>query len=97
MKKTIVVTITKEIEIEISDDMFTDESMKEFSEGIFPVNEPYEIFFHAAAQVAMYGGHFVDGVGEASECYTLDGELSDGNEARFKECVISVDCDEIKC
>ena len=48
MKKTILVTITKEIEVNILDEMLTDEYLKEFSSYMFPVDSIEELFEHAA-------------------------------------------------
>ena len=37
-EKTILVTITKEIEVDIPDDMLTEEHLEEFSSYMFPVD-----------------------------------------------------------
>lgn len=94
MKKTIVVTITKELEIEITDDMFSEESLKEFSEGIFPVTTPYGIFEHAARQLAQYGEHFIEGIGMCAS--GPSGRVSDDYPVGFKEVFCEVDCEEKK-
>lgn len=90
MKKTIVVTIIKELEIEIEDALLTSEAMKGFSGIIFPVTEPYEIFFHVAKQVAQNGCHFVEGVGNATWFI-----VKKPSPIKFEDCNISIECEEM--
>lgn len=66
MKKIIIVTITKEIEVDIPDEMLTEEAMQEFSECIFHVREKDELFEYAASYVARFGYTFVEGLGTIS-------------------------------
>ena len=63
MKKTILVTITKEIEVNIPDEMLTEEHLEEFSSYMFPVDSVGELFEHAAQYVARFDQSFVEGIG----------------------------------
>lgn len=63
MKKTVIVTIEKEIEVEIPDEMLTEEHLKEFSAHIFPVDSIYDLFEHAGQYVARLDQSFVEGIG----------------------------------
>lgn len=63
MKKTVTVTIDKEIDIELPDDLLTPEALQEFSSSIFEITTVNELFEHTAAQLALHGAHFVEGVG----------------------------------
>lgn len=63
MKKTVCVTITKEIEIDIPDDMLTEEAVKEFSSTVFKVRDNDELFHYAASYVARNDDSFVEGLG----------------------------------
>ena len=54
MKKTILVTITKEIEVNIPDEMLTEEHLEEFSSYMFPVDsieELYEYFMSTCSNI----------------------------------------------
>ena len=66
MKKTMLVTITKEIEVEIPDEMLTEEAMQEFSQCIFHVNGESELFEYAASYVARFDRAYVEGIGTIS-------------------------------
>ena len=63
MKKTVLVTITKEIEVNIPDEMLTDEYMREFSSYMFPVDSANDLFEHAGQYVARFDQSFVEGIG----------------------------------
>ena len=63
MKKTVRVTVEKEFEIEIPDEMLAPESVETFSRTIFSIDGPDDLFKHAARQIAEYGDHFVEGIG----------------------------------
>lgn len=63
MKRTVMVTIEKEIDISISDELLTPEALELFSSSIYPIDKPDDLFEHAAVQLARYGAHFVEGVG----------------------------------
>jgi hypothetical protein len=64
MKRTVQVTITKEIEVDIPDDKLTPEALEEFSSYMWEVTEPHELFTYAAEQFAQYGTCFVEGLGQ---------------------------------
>ena len=66
MKKTVLVTIEKEIELDIPDEMLTDEYLKGFSSYMFPVDSIEELFEHAAQYVARFDQSFVEGIGKVS-------------------------------
>ena len=63
MKKTVVLELT--YEIDIADDLLTEEALEEFSESIFKVKTPKEIFAYVAIQISNHGNHFVEGIGVA--------------------------------
>lgn len=66
MKKTVRVTITKEIEIDISDEMLTDDALEEFSSYMFQVDSVEELFEHAGQYIARFDESFVEGIGKVS-------------------------------
>lgn len=66
MKKTVVVTITKEIEVDIPDEMLTEEAMQEFSQCIFNINTKDELFTYAASYVARFDSARIEGLGTIS-------------------------------
>ena len=66
MKKTVCVTITKEIEIDIPDEMLTDDAPEEFSSYMYSVDSVEELFEHAGQYIARFDESFVEGVGEVS-------------------------------
>ena len=66
MKKTVRVTITKEIEIDISDEMLTDDALEEFSSYMFQVDSVEELFEHAGQYIARFDESFVEGIGQVS-------------------------------
>ena len=64
LKKTIRVTIEKEITIEFPDSMLTPEYLKEFRDGLWPVESIDDVFTYAARMAADGGtGHDHDGLG----------------------------------
>ena len=63
MKKTVIVTIEKEIEVDIPDEMLTDEYLKEFSSYMHPVDSVEDLFEHAGQYVARFDQSFVEGIG----------------------------------
>ncbi len=64
MKKTVLVTITKEIEVDIPDEMLTDEYLEEFSSYMFYVDSADELFEHAGQYIARFDQSFVEGIGK---------------------------------
>lgn len=64
MKKTVRVTIEKELEIDIPDELLTPEHVAAFSQSMWEIEGPDELFGHAARQIAYYGAHFVEGLGQ---------------------------------
>lgn len=63
MKRTVMVTITKEFEIEIPDEMLTDEEIDSFTENMFEVDGVDDLFSYAAKQIALYDTGNVEGLG----------------------------------
>jgi len=63
MKKTVIVTITKSLEVEIPDEMLTDEYLEEFSFDMFHVHQQEELFEYAAQYIARFDRSFVEGLG----------------------------------
>ena len=72
MKKTILVTITKEIEVKIPDELLTEEHLEEFSSYIFPVDSVEDLFEHAAQYVARLDQSFVEGIGNVGYTELLE-------------------------
>ena len=62
MKKTVIVTIEKEIELDIPDEMLTEEHLEEFSSYTFPVESVEELFERAGQYVARFDQSFVEGI-----------------------------------
>ena len=63
MKKTVIVTIEKEIELDIPDEMLTEEHLEEFSSYMFPVDSVDDLFKHTGQCVARFDQSFVEGIG----------------------------------
>lgn len=63
MKKTVIVTIEKEIEVDIPDEMLTEEHLEKFSSYMFPVDSVDDLFEHAGQYVARFDQSFVEGIG----------------------------------
>lgn len=72
MKKTVIVTIEKEIEVDIPDEMLTDEYLKEFSSYMFPADSIEELFEYAAQYVARFDQSFVEGIGNVGYTELLE-------------------------
>lgn len=72
MKKTVLVTITKEIEVCIPDEMLTEEHLEEFSSYMFPVGSVDELFEHAGQYIARIGENFVEGIGKVGYTELLE-------------------------
>ncbi len=66
MKKTVLVTITKEIEVDIPDEMLTEEYLEEFSSYMFHVDSVDELFEHAGQYIARIDRDYVEGIGKVS-------------------------------
>jgi hypothetical protein len=71
MKRTVLVTITKHVDVEISDGQLTPEALEGFSATMFPVDAPDDLFKFAAGQVAAHEDHFVEGLGRAVSRSTM--------------------------
>ena len=64
LKKTIRVTIEKEITIEFPDNMLTPEYLQQFRSGLWPVESIDDVFKYAAREAADGGlGYEHDGLG----------------------------------
>ncbi len=75
MKRTVRVTIIKEIEIELAPTFFGSmtqgEYLAEFSKSLFPIDGIDDIFKFAAQMAALYGGGMThDGLGLLSEYHS---------------------------
>lgn len=66
MKKTVLVTITKEIEVDIPDEMLTEDALLEFSSSMYKVNQIEDLFAHAAQYVVRIDRDYVEGIGKVS-------------------------------
>lgn len=89
MKKTVRVTIEKELEIDIPDEMLTPEHVAAFSQTMWEINGPDELFGHAARQIAYYGAHFVEGIGKCEHAPASDAETASFREL-LDECETEV-------
>ena len=64
MKKTVRVTIEKELEIQIPDHLLTQEHVDSFSKIMWEIDGPDGLFEHAGRQIAYYDDPiFVEGLG----------------------------------
>lgn len=72
MKKTVIVTIEKEIELDIPDEMLTEEHLEEFSSYMFPVDSVDDLFKHAGQYVARVDQSFVEGIGNVGYTELLE-------------------------
>lgn len=72
MKKTVLVTITKEIEVDIPDEMLTEDVLIEFSSSMYKVDQIEDLFAHAAEYVARFDRSFVEGIGNVSYTELLE-------------------------
>ena len=62
--KTVRVTIEREIEITIPDNLLTEESIKEFSDYIFVVEQADDVFKYAAECLFNNNDDYVEGLGQ---------------------------------
>jgi hypothetical protein len=72
-----LVTIEKEIEIEVNLDIVNEEYLANFSSYMWGVDTVYEIVEHAASQAAHYEGSFIEGIGEYPNRWERDKNLAD--------------------
>lgn len=82
MKRKVTVTITKEIEIELTPAVFGDLSqeqyLEEFRKGLWYVEDLDDIFKYAAEMAAHHGGGYQhDGLGLLSESYSTHPRVPD--------------------
>lgn len=63
MKKTVRVTIEKEIEIDIPDHMLTPEYKADFESGLWKYEDENELFTYAARMAAGQGDGHYEGLG----------------------------------
>jgi hypothetical protein len=62
--KKVRVTITKEIEVHLTDDMGTEEAIRDWNRGLWPIESVDDIAKYAAEQAATGGeGYNWDGLG----------------------------------
>lgn len=88
MKKTVVVTVVKTLEIEIPDEILDPGAVERFSQYIYDIDSIDEIFEHTAYNIVNGNvGYTVDYIGLLGE----KGQLFDGVEAdtTFKEIDVS--------
>lgn len=96
MKRKVLVTITKEIEIELTPAMFAglsqEQYLQEFRDGLWPIDGIEDVFSYAASMAAHHGGGYShDGLGllNESDCaYPRDADvkfklLSEETETEF--------------
>jgi hypothetical protein len=75
VKKLVKVVYEKEIEIEINDELLTEEAIQEFSRHMFSVTEADALFGYAA--FCIFDKHeFIEGLGKARDINYGSSELS---------------------
>lgn len=90
IKRTILVTIEKEIEIELPANLGSEESLAEWRKGLWHVDSIDDIFKYAARMAAYYGGgREHDGLGLLDWHYSTYPRVPD---VKFKE--LSDECEE---
>ena len=63
MKRTVNVTIIKELEIDIPDELLTKEEIEMFNDTMWNINGPDDLFAYAARYIALYDDGRVEGLG----------------------------------
>lgn len=97
MKKTVTVVIEKEIEIAIPDELCSQEVIDEFSEFMFPIESADDLFEYVAAQIAMHGATFVEGVGLVRDLASLASGDLDEEDFGFLITADSVEAEVLPC
>ncbi len=90
MKRKVRVTITKEIEVELTPAVFGGLSQKqyleEFSKGLWPVDGIDDVFLYAAEMAATCGsGYSHDGIGLLSNSYSTHPRVPDAKFVEISE------------
>lgn len=85
MKKTFEVTITKQIEIDVPDEVLSDEYLASFSKFFFDCTDLEEYWKYIAQYVARLDSSFVEGVGEV-KYKELNGDVEVQEIARPAHC-----------
>lgn len=92
MKKTVTVTIRKDIELDIPDHLLTLEHLTEFSAGIFEVNNANSLICFVARQVFDDATQFVEGMGKVGGPYAKErGEVDIAYSIQYEEYEILID------
>lgn len=81
MTHTVTVTTWQTVGIEFRPDIDMDEMIAEFSACIFPVDSEDDLIKFIAEQVARYGTHFCEGVGQVE--YDYGQGFQEGVQALF--------------
>jgi hypothetical protein len=89
MKRTFTITTIKTVTVDVADESLTPDSVKEFSDAIYPIAGPDSLLEHAATMVAIHGDHFVEGVGRATSIASVGTE--DGGRCPIEFVVDHVD------
>ena len=90
IKRTILVTIEKEIEIELPADLATKESIAEWCNGLWKIESVDDIFKYAARMAAYHGGGMQhDGLGLLDYSHSTYPRVPD---VKFRE--LSDECEE---
>jgi hypothetical protein len=79
VKKTIEVTQTTTVEVDVPDEMLTPESLAEFSKFMFPIENSEQMLLHVAKQVVRHNISFVEGVGDVvfiEQDYDVSAQIS---------------------
>ncbi len=77
MKKTVTVTIEKQIEIEIPDQLLTPEYIKEFSSIMWEVDEPEDLITYVARKVFEDDDYHIEGMGKPGGFHHKDSGTAD--------------------
>lgn len=95
MKKTIQVTVIKTIEVEIDDTLLTKDELEKFSEFMWPISEPIELFEYAASHIARFGEAFVEGI-DSPRCPSWNKQMPEKQTRLvYRDINEDVECEEI--
>jgi hypothetical protein len=93
MKRTFTITTTKTVTVDVADESLTPDSVKDFSDAIYPIAGPDALLEHAATMVAIHGDHFVEGIGKATSIAGVDTEEGGRCPIEFVVEHVTVECD----
>jgi len=93
-KYKVLVTVEKEMEIEVNTDVINGDWMAAFSDGMWQVDELQEVVEHVAKQASVRDGYFIEGVGEWPKDYEREKNLvTQGVNIKYNDWDDSLDFD----